>query len=99
MVTLGALLSERDASIALKPLRASARVARAVRAFALSTRARGARVLALMLSALAIVVRALTRHGLVLAGLSLFVLAAWQHSVMAALIVGGLSAFFLEARR
>lgn len=94
-VTLGALLAERDASlrigsgaIALAGLRAK----RALR----SARGASARAAMLVFALLAAIV---SRHALVIGGLSAFTLAAWRHGVTAGLIALGLSLFFLELRR
>lgn len=94
-LTLGERIAARDASIALKVgtlALAGLRAKRALRT------ARGAawRALVTLVSLLAVLTG---RHGLVLAGLSAFVVAAWQHGMTAGLVTLGVAAFFLELRR
>lgn len=58
--------------------------------------ARAARLLATLF----VILAALTsRHGLVLGGLGLFVLAASQYSPVAGMVTAGAALFFLELRR
>lgn len=91
-VSLAALLERRDASIAIERPSAFSRGIAAIRGKAVSART--------TLIALVLVLAGLTsRHGLVLAGLAAFTFAAAQHSTTAALITGGIGAFFLELRR
>ncbi len=94
-LTLGERIRQRDASLAVRPgaiALAGLRAKRALRS-ASSTTARTAIRLAALLAVL------LSRHGLVLAGLASFVLAAWRIDVTAGLVMLGVGAFFLEARR
>ncbi len=94
-LTLGERIAARDASIALKVgaiALAGLRAKRALRT------ARGAAWSALVtLASLLAVLTA--RHGLVLAGLSAFVVAAWRYGTTAGLITLGVALFFLELRR
>jgi hypothetical protein len=94
-VTLGALLAERDASLRIEP---SALTLAALRAKRALRSARGASARAAML-VFALLVAIVTRHALVVGGLSAFTLAAWRHGTTAGLIALGLSLFFLELRR
>jgi len=94
-VTLAGLLAERDASLSVATGQLSRIAARVVRSLgsARNTTVRGIASLVVFLAAF------VSRHGLVLAGLTAFVVAAGQYSLVAALITGGASAFFLELRR
>jgi hypothetical protein len=93
--TLSSLLADRDASIRIK---LSAFAFAGLRAKRLLGSARGAtaRTSVTLFAFLAVF---LSRHALVLAGLASFTVAAAQHSLSAALVVGGAGAFFLELRR
>lgn len=94
-VRLADLLDARDASIRVRGSRITAVLVRARRFWA--GRARGAgRVL---LTFLAFLFGQVHRHGLVLAGLTSFVLAAALYSAIAALCVAGVGFLFLELRR
>ena len=94
-VTLAGLLAERDASLSVATGQLARIAARLVRSLgsARNTAARGIASLVVFLAAF------VSRHGLVLAGLTSFTIAAGQHSLVASLITGGASAFFLELRR
>lgn len=98
-VTLGDLLNARDESLAVTPVRPSwLSVAwRRVRASARGVRwsAVAARVAMAVITLAAL----LHRHGLILAGLASFVVAASQVSTLAAWITAGVSLLFLEVRR
>lgn len=87
--SLRALIGQRDAGLAVKRLGPATLAIRRMRAAS----SRGLALLFAVLAEMAM------RHGLVMSGLVAFVLAAAQHSTTAALIVGGLGAFFLELRR
>jgi len=94
-VSLSELLSLRDDSLAVAPVRPS-RVAaawRRVRSLGWSVAAARVAMAVVTLAAL------LNRHGLVLAGLASFVVAASLVSALAAWIVAGVSLLFLEVRR
>lgn len=100
VVTLGELLSARDDS-----LRVSARThpawitALRHRLARVDLRRVTARVGAMVAAALLALAGLLHRHGLVLAGLASFVVAAALLSAVAALVVAGVSLLFLEVRR
>jgi hypothetical protein len=93
--TLAGLLAERDASLSVATGQLSRIAARAARSLgsARNTIVRGIASLVVFLAAF------VSRHGLVLAGLAAFTIAAGQFSLVAALITGGAGAFFLELRR
>lgn len=99
VVTLNALLGARDESLAVQRSRpawlsAAWRWVRS-RSYAAVT----ARVVRIV-SALALTLAGLFhRHGLVLAGLASFVIAAAMFAPVAAWIVAGVSLLFLEVRR
>ncbi len=94
-LTLGERIAARDASIALK---VGARALAGLRAKRALRTARGAawRALVTLASLLAVLT---ARHGLVLAGLSAFVVAAWRYGTTAGLITLGVALFFLELMR
>ena len=94
-VTLAGLLAERDASLSVATGQLSRIAARMMRSLgsARTTTVRG------IASSLVFLAAFVSRHGLVLAGLTAFTVAAGQFSLVAALITGGASAFFLELRR
>jgi hypothetical protein len=94
-VTLSSLLADRDASIRIKLGTFALAGLRAKRLLG-SARNAGARFAVAVFAFLAVF---LSRHALVLAGLTSFTVAAAQHSASAALVVGGAGAFFLELRR
>ncbi len=97
-VSLSALLAERDASIAIGSRTLALAVLRAKRAFGVArSMIRGFASFAVML--LAFLFSQVVRHGLVLAGLSSFVLAGWTYSPIAGMVTLGASLFFLELRR
>jgi hypothetical protein len=94
-VSLRELIEARDASLSVGGVSVAARLKRAWRGVL-----RGGRsALGYCVLLLTALTAGLMRHGLVLAGLGLFVGAAAQFSLTAALITGGVAAFFLEARR
>lgn len=95
-VSLRDLIEARDASLDVSGgLSVAARLRVLWRGMARG----GRRTAAFVMSLLALLAAGLHRHGLVLAGLALFIGAAAQFSPTAALITGGVSAFFLELRR
>jgi preprotein translocase subunit SecF len=104
VVTLGELLAVRDESLRSERIRSAwlvtlrRRITRSL-VMARSQRASLARVGAMVASVLLALAGFLARHGLVLAGLASFVVAAALASTMAALVVAGVSLLFLEVRR
>lgn len=98
-VTLAALLEARDESLAVR----RSRPAWLSRAWVRLRRVEYAAVTARVLAALAACALALagfgTRHGLVLAGLGAFVVAAASVSSVAGWAVAGAGLLFLEVRR
>ena len=90
-VSLSELLSIRDESIAVRRAHTPALVSllRRIRRIDLAPARRLLAVLALLV----------TKHGLVLSGCAALVIAASTLSTTAAWIMGGISLFFLEARR
>jgi hypothetical protein len=94
-LTLGERIAARDASIALKAGAIALAGLRAKRALRTASSAAG-RALVTLASLLAVLT---ARHGLVLAGLSAFTVAAWQYGTVAGLVMLGVAAFFLELRR
>jgi hypothetical protein len=99
VVTLAALLEARDESLTLKRS-APAWLSRA-RAWARQVRwtAVSARVAACVAACMLTLAGFTSKHGLVLAGLASFVIAAALFAPVAAWIVGGVSLLFLEVRR
>jgi hypothetical protein len=98
-VTLAGLLADRDASLSVtRPGVFALAGLRAKRMLGPARTASGAGVRAFV-ALLAVLAGLIGRHGLVLAGLTAFVVAAAQYSLVAALITGGIGAFFLELRR
>jgi hypothetical protein len=93
-VSLSELLSMRDESLAVSPARPDW-ISAAWRRVRLSWRVVAARVALAVLTLAAL----LQRHGLVLAGLASFVIAASIVSALAAWIMAGVSLLFLEVRR
>lgn len=99
VVTLSQLLSARDESLRVERARLawlSALRRRVARVDLRPVTARVGAFLAAMLLALAGLAE---RHGLVLAGLASFVIAAAMLSTVAAFAVAGVSLLFLEVRR
>lgn len=94
-LSLAALLAERDASIAARPSMIALAGLRAKRSLRSASSAIGRTALFLI----ALLATFVQRHGLVLAGLAAFTLAAWQYGMAPGLITGGAAAFFLELRR
>lgn len=99
VVTLNALLSARDESLAVKRARPAwlSGAWRWVRSrpYAAVT----ARVIRLVATVCLTLAGLLHRHGVVLAGLASFVIAAAMLAPVAAWIVAGVSLLFLEVRR
>lgn len=93
--SLRSLIDARDASLRVRGSRISAVLARARRFCAGRVGAVGRALLVVI----AFVFGQIHRHGLVLAGLASFVLAAALYSPIAALCVAGVSFLFLELRR
>jgi len=89
------LLEARDASLRVRGSRITAALVRARRLVAGRAGAAGRALLIAVL----FVASQVHRHGLVLAGLASFVLAAALYSPIAALVTAGVSLFFLELRR
>lgn len=89
------LLEARDASLRVRGSRITAALARARRIFAGRIGVVGR---ALLISVLFLAGQ-VHRHGLVLAGLASFVLAAALYSTITALCVAGVAFLFLELRR
>lgn len=94
-VSLQDLLDTRDASIRVSGSHAAAAWVRVRRQLAGRFGAAGRA----LLTVVSVLLGQAYRHGLVLAGLTSFVVAAAQHSTIAALITTGVSLFFLELRR
>lgn len=94
-VSLQTLLDARDASLRVRGSRITAALARARRSLAGRVGVVGR---ALFISVLFLAGQA-HRHGLVLASLASFVLAAALYSAIAALVVAGVAFLFLELRR
>lgn len=93
--SLNDLLVTRDASLRLRGNLLSAALVRARRRLTSRVGAAG-RVLLLALS---VALAQICRHGLVVGGLSAFVLAGALHSATLGLVIGGASLLFLELRR
>lgn len=95
-LTLGERIAARDASIKIRIGALALAGLRAKRALKTASGA-GVRFAVTLLSLLAVLI---SRHGLVLAGLTAFTAAAWIGAGMVAgLVVLGAALFFLEARR
>ncbi len=95
-LTLGERIAARDASIKIRIGALALAGLRAKRALKTAGGA-GVRFAVTLLSLLAVLI---SRHGLVLAGLTAFTAAAWIGAGMVAgLVVLGAALFFLEARR
>jgi len=94
-VTLSALLSARDESIALRRERARWHVRALARVRALEWKP----VMTVLVVAAVAVAGFLSRHGLVLGGCASFVIGAAIVTPVAGWITAGVALFFLEARR
>lgn len=94
-VTLATLMQARDESLAIRRARPAwlSRAIARVRQVALTTVTARITVAALLLAGF------VTRHGLVLAGLSAFVIAAALAAPIAGWVVAGAALLFLEVRR
>lgn len=97
-VSLAALLAARDAGLSTST-RIRIRLALAARHGGRGLRSLLVGAWRLVTTLLVALATGVIRHGLVLAGLSAFVWAAWSHSSIAGAVVFGLAALFLEARR
>lgn len=95
VVTLSELLSARDESLAIR----STRPAWLSRAWARAREVNYGAIIARLLATVLALAGFASKHGLVLAGLITFVIAAALLSVVAAWIVAGVSLLFLEVRR
>ncbi len=99
VVTLGELLSARDESLRVERARLAWLSVLRRRVARVDLRRVTARVGALFAVSLLTLAGLAERHGLVLAGLAAFVVAAAMLSTVAAFIVAGVSLLFLEVRR
>lgn len=97
-VQLAALLAARDASLTTST-RIRTRLALAARHGGRGLRNALVGAWRLVTTLLMLAVSGIVRHGLVLAGLTAFVWAAWSYSPAAGAVMFGLAALFLEARR